>query len=191
MRIARWVSPTAALGPGNRVALWMVGCSRGCKGCISPELQDAKAGYEIDDKALAKILNIQLSSKNIDGLTISGGEPLDQPEALEELLKIIECDDVLLYTGYPFAQVIKMPVWEFLSKRITAIIPEPFIEEHNNGEPLRGSNNQPIIVLKKEYLQLYKNEIKKPRVVQATEVEDGVIFTGIVPNNTETVFREE
>ena len=46
-----------------------------------------------------------------DGITISGGEPFDQPDALFELLARIRSQteaDILVFTGYPWTTVSEM-----------------------------------------------------------------------------------
>lgn len=106
MQIARILSPVHSLGPGDRVCLWTQGCKKRCKGCISPELQPY-SGNEIDEDLLAKIL-IQVARKNnCTGITISGGDPLEQSQALLKLLTLLrnEFDDILVYTGFELQDI--------------------------------------------------------------------------------------
>jgi len=62
-----------------------------------------------------------------DGITVSGGEPFDQREALFELLarlRALTAADILVFTGYPW-----ITISEAISSRpplIDAIVTEPF-----------------------------------------------------------------
>jgi len=87
------------LGPGRRAILWVRGCPRRCPGCIAPELWEPGAPVPTADVAvrLAPLLD------GMNGLSISGGEPFDQPEALAALLRQLRAAravEVLIYTGY-------------------------------------------------------------------------------------------
>ena len=69
MRIARMISPVHALGPGERVCLWMQGCPRRCPGCISPEMQP-ETGPQVPEKALADI--VRIAKENSVGTIVVG-----------------------------------------------------------------------------------------------------------------------
>src|SRR3990172_12478082 len=73
-----------ANGPGLRAVLWTQGCSLGCPGCFNSETHDPGAGREVDVELLAGEI---AGRHGIDGVSISGGEPLQQAEALCELLE--------------------------------------------------------------------------------------------------------
>lgn len=82
VRIHRIVRSTTALGPGNRTAIWFQGCRRNCRGCMSPYSRALDGGTVWETGSLAKEI---CSIKDIEGITISGGEPFLQPEALYDL----------------------------------------------------------------------------------------------------------
>jgi len=83
-----------------------------------------------------------------DGLTVSGGEPFEQPEALEGLLRgwrRRSRGDVLVFTGYPFPQV---AAWiEARPGLIDALMAGPYLRETPQTLALRGSDNQTLHVL--------------------------------------------
>ena len=69
-------------GPGIRLTVFFQGCNVKCKGCHNSEIQDIRNGKEYEGKELCEgILSYKLPVKKI---TVSGGEPLMQEEALEE-----------------------------------------------------------------------------------------------------------
>ena len=67
MYLDRVIYPVTALGPGNRVAIWTVGCNRKCEGCANPELWERHPEQLITADKLAEYLNA-MKDKGIDGL---------------------------------------------------------------------------------------------------------------------------
>lgn len=190
MRVARWQNNVTTLGPGNRVALWVQGCSRNCKGCIAQELRLHDDCPDMDVDILIAIVNALLTQSGASGFTISGGEPMDQADELVRLLSGVQAEDILLYTGWPFEDVLRHPAWPHISSRIAAIIPEPYIAEQNRGNGLRGSENQPIIVLDPRFLRRYSAAAMQSRSVQLQQVSDGIVFVGIPPKGFAALVSE-
>ena len=103
-----YIAKTSVLGPGKRCAIWMQGCNKRCKGCINPEGQDLKGGYEI---SINTLLDKIFSFDEITGVTISGGEPFIQYNELLNLINGIKKSsdlDVMLYSGYTLEEIEKM-----------------------------------------------------------------------------------
>ncbi len=91
-------------GPGIRTVVFLQGCSRHCPNCHNPSTWDTEAGIAVEEKELAQ----RLAERSITGrITISGGEPLLQKEALIELLKELKSRglEVALYTGYELDEI--------------------------------------------------------------------------------------
>ena len=85
MQIARFEAKTAVEGPGERSALWLQGCSLKCPGCCNPELQQFDNGQNLSVEEIAA----QILQARADGLTLLGGEPLDQARELLQLLQLL------------------------------------------------------------------------------------------------------
>ena len=184
MLIARILSPVHSLGPGDRVCLWTQGCKKRCKGCISPELQPY-SGNEIDEDLLAKIL-IQVARKNnCTGITISGGDPLEQAQALLKLLTLLrnEFDDILVYTGFELQDIQDGLVGIDAKKcldYLDVLIDGKYIDELNfNDCVLRGSNNQKIHFIKKDLAPVYAEYMKQGRILENFVHNQDTIVTGI------------
>jgi anaerobic ribonucleoside-triphosphate reductase activating protein len=81
--------PVTALGPGRRIGLWLQGCALSCPGCVS---RDTWTFAENRSLALSALLSWcqDVASIGLDGVTISGGEPFAQPEALLALLEALQ-----------------------------------------------------------------------------------------------------
>ena len=66
-------------GPGLRSVFWTQGCTLACKGCWNTQYWSTRGGFEIE---ISQILIDLDKLDDIEGITLLGGEPLQQPEAL-------------------------------------------------------------------------------------------------------------
>ena len=184
MRIARILSPVHALGPGERVCLWVQGCGRDCPGCVSPELRPAVGG-ETDETLLAEILRRTAQANRCHGLTISGGEPFDQPQALLALLSQVrdQFDDILVYTGFRLEEIRGGscgPAGRDCLAYIDVLIDGPYLRERNRPDcVLRGSDNQTIHYLAPALGPRYAAYLRQGRVLECFSHDGAVILTGI------------
>lgn len=163
------------LGPGRRYVLWVQGCGRKCPGCVAPESHRMEDGSPQESGALA--LEILLSG--MDGLTISGGEPFLQAEALSHMLEQIRREKdmgVIVYTGYTLEelQARRDPCTSRFLGMIDLLIDGPYIQELDDNKSLRGSSNQRVIPLTPRYAeianQIYGQEGREvSRVVRGIE----------------------
>lgn len=151
--------PVTVLGPGRRIGIWLQGCAIGCKGCVSQDTWDANVNRIMSvDQLLAWCKQVVSSDKlSFDGVTISGGEPFDQPEALSALLDALNIwrntlknppasnFDVLCYSGYPLTILQKK--YPTILAKLDALIPEPYIDTKPTKQLWRGSENQSLQLL--------------------------------------------
>ncbi len=185
MRLGRILYPVTALGPGKRLGIWVSGCERDCPGCANPELKSF-SGPEIPAEMFLSMCRSAIKSYLLDGITITGGEPMLQAgellPAVKECKKI--CPDILVFTGYTYRELKEMnrpEVNEFLSL-ISVLVDSPYIQERNRGEILRGSDNQNILYLEEQYREKYERYINENRhVVDSFAADRGVIYAGIHP----------
>jgi anaerobic ribonucleoside-triphosphate reductase activating protein len=145
IRIFAVAHPVRSLGPGLRVAVWTTGCFRDCPGCISPELQPLNAGRPAPVDVLAR--KLAGLSADIEGLTLSGGEPLIQAEPLGRLLQIVLDRrpewNILLYTGYTLEEALALGAdVQNVLDRVDVVIDGPYRKEQPSRRPLAGSGNQ-------------------------------------------------
>lgn len=100
LRIARVLHGTTAEGPGLRTAIWFQGCSIRCDGCINPHLFSPAGGKDVSaDDILRRAM-----SSSVEGLTLIGGEPFDQPLAGAELAQKAQKLGlgVIAFSGYEY-----------------------------------------------------------------------------------------
>ncbi len=168
MKIYKIIPKTSVLGKGERFGLWVQGCNKRCKGCLVPDSWDESLGNEIE---IDKIVDIFIKS-DVNGITISGGEPLLQSEEILEFLKRIKNKkdiDVILYTGFELRDIINNP----LLKEIDLLIDGEYIEELNDNTPLIGSNNQNVYILSDKGMELF--EYMKEKKGREIEIFEGFI----------------
>lgn len=142
VNLSRIHFPVTTLGPGRRIGIWFQGCSIRCPGCISMDTWTHGRGTT----TIAEVVDaISPWLSTADGITVSGGEPFDQREALFELLarlRALTAADILVFTGYPW-----ITISEAISSRpplIDAIVTEPFDIDERQTLALRGSDNQQL-----------------------------------------------
>lgn len=92
-------------GPGCRLTIWVQGCKFNCKGCFNPETHAYTKDHMMDVEELARQIN---EENSIDGITISGGEPLDFPNEIKALLKLVDPKlTSIVYSGYQLEEIKK------------------------------------------------------------------------------------
>lgn len=136
--------PVTTLGPGERLGIWVSGCSRSCPGCMSPELRESVA---TDEVPVDELLGAVRSRRDrYDGVTISGGEPFDQAAELAELVRGLRelTDHVLVYTGYRREELEADASRAAALEGVDVLIDGPYERGLDDGRGIRGSANQRV-----------------------------------------------
>ncbi|MDR1069323.1 MAG: radical SAM protein [Gracilibacteraceae bacterium] len=184
MNIARILYPVKTLGPGNRVGIWVCGCPRRCRGCANPELWERRPEFEITVDRLREVISGITAGRQVDGFTVSGGEPMAQPEDLEALVRYLGTvsKDIIVYSGFEYAELMKQDseVIQSVLASIAVLIDGRYAEELNKDIVLRGSENQNVIILNERFRAKYENYLKITRnQIQNFTTADGVVSVGI------------
>lgn len=185
--------PVTVLGPGRRIGLWLQGCSIRCQGCVSRDTWPADPARAMPVKALLDWCRRIAGGGGIEelsGVTISGGEPFDQPKPLAALLKGLHdwrsaagLDfDILCYSGYPHKTLAKRHAK--LLALLDALIPEPYAAGRPLGKLWRGSDNQTLLPLSARGTARYSACVDAPQAEETKRmqvaIEDGKLwFIGI------------
>ncbi|MBI1748715.1 MAG: radical SAM protein [Acidobacteria bacterium] len=177
-----------ANGPGLRAVVWFQGCTLHCARCFNPGTHDLDAGLEADTEAVVQ--NI-LAVRGIEGLSISGGEPFQQPEALEDLVRLVRQTplSLLVFSGYPLKHIRAMPRGPAILARIDVLVAGPYIEAQHWGRGLLGSTNQQLHLLTNRYQLGDFQSIPAREVI--IHVDGSVTLTGISPFPRETLTFNE
>jgi anaerobic ribonucleoside-triphosphate reductase activating protein len=137
-------------GPGVRLAVFVQGCSQACPGCHNPQAQPYSGGYPTSvDELVEKVRANPL----LAGITLTGGEPFDQAEALVLLAKAVREIErrgtrlsVWAYSGYLYEHLLTKPACLELLKNIDVLVDGPYLEAQRNLDlQWRGSANQRVI----------------------------------------------
>jgi anaerobic ribonucleoside-triphosphate reductase activating protein len=142
LNLSRIHFPVTTLGPGRRIGIWFQGCSIRCPGCISMDTWVHGHGTTTID-AVVEAISPWLAAA--EGITLSGGEPFDQRDALFELLKRLRARttaDILVFTGYPWTSISEALISS--PSLIDAIVTGPFDIDEKQTLALRGSDNQEL-----------------------------------------------
>ena len=132
-------------GPGFRTSIYFAGCRHACPGCHNPQSWDFDGGTEMDLDDIMEIVR----DEDFD-VTLSGGDPLYQPEVVGELARRIRetGHTVWVYTGFTWEQIQESPRLRNALNDVEAIVEGPFIETLRDTDlRFRGSSNQRIIYL--------------------------------------------
>ncbi|MCA1595761.1 MAG: radical SAM protein, partial [Chloroflexi bacterium] len=151
LTIHQYVPWSRASGPGVRAVVWVQGCTLGCPGCFNPETHASGCGRVVEVDRLADDI-IRLGN-SIEGVTISGGEPFQQPAGLAALLRRIRQHSslsVLLFTGYTWPEIEKMGVTGILGD-VDVLIAGRYQQAHRAGRGMTGSLNKTFHFLTGRY----------------------------------------
>lgn len=148
MRLAGLVNDSIVDGPGIRMAVFAQGCPHGCQGCHNPDSWAFDGGQEADVEHI-----IQKIDKNplLDGVTLSGGEPFAQAEAMAQIGRAAKQRglNVVTFTGYRWEQLTAKdapPQWQALLQTTDVLVDGPFVLAQRSLDlTFRGSKNQRII----------------------------------------------
>jgi anaerobic ribonucleoside-triphosphate reductase activating protein len=148
VNLAGFLSRSTVNGPGTRAVIWVQGCPIRCDGCFNPDFWSFSPENRVPVHQLADRI---IALKNIDGVTISGGEPFAQADALAELGTLVQEADlsVVTYTGFSYNQILqkKRLSWQHLLSVTDILVAGPYIPSLNCKKPLIGSSNQELISL--------------------------------------------
>ena len=183
MYVARILYPVEVLGPGKRIGLWLSGCSRKCAGCSNPELWEQKKEQLISVERLSSLLHRIALNRPVDGMTITGGEPMDQAAELSQLLPLLSdlTDDILLYSGYTLEELHerKEPNTDSVLQHLSVLIDGDYREALNDGAPLRGSSNQQIHIFRENLRSDYTDCLKTNNQIQNFSLGHSIVSAGI------------
>jgi len=182
LNLSRLHFPVTALGPGRRVGVWFQGCSLRCPGCVSADTWATGRGRT----SLAAVLDtLSPWLGQADGVTITGGEPFEQEEALMALLSNLRAlfdGDVLVYTGFERGDI--EHVLANTEGLVDALIAGPYQRDAPQSLPLRGSDNQTLHLLTplgRERFVAYQAPEDGERPAFDVMFDDGAVWFAGIP----------
>jgi len=191
INIAEICPSTHTLGPGNRFVLWVQGCCFSCPGCVSPDWIPQKTATLIEIHQLVQTI---LQTPNLDGLTISGGEPMLQAQPLSELFSQIRQHldlSIMCFTGFTLAQLLAKndPHIKNALSYIDVLIDGLYIESLNDNQGWRGSSNQVIHFLTNRHINETNIFTDGNRHIELYLRNDNALMVGVPPKGFTRDFK--
>lgn len=167
-------------GTGFRTVIWVSGCSLGCKGCFNPNTHKPNYGTKYTQETQQYLLDC-LSKDYIDGITITGGNPLEiynlkgVLSLINEIRILLPNKTIWLYTGFTWEEIFYPVITDSFNvqrdeiiydrqeivKNVDVLVDGKYIEQQRNiNKKWAGSDNQRVIDVKESLKQkniiLYK-----------------------------------
>jgi anaerobic ribonucleoside-triphosphate reductase activating protein len=178
LRVHATEAASRANGPGARFVVWLQGCTLGCPGCFNPGTHAPDGGRATTVAELAAELD---RAPGIEGLTLSGGEPLQQPEAAAALLDAARARGLstLAFSGYTEGEIRALPGGPAVLARLDVLVDGRYVAGQRLGAGLRGSANQRIHLLTDRYTlaEVEATPVAEIRIAASGEV----VLTGVNP----------
>lgn len=173
-------------GPGKRFTLWTQGCSKGCVNCFNPETWNNKNNIVLSTSEIFEMIK----DFELEGVTITGGDPFEQEEELLELLILISSlslsKGVIVFTGFTYDEIRENKIREKCCDYIDVLIDGRYQDNNRVTDCFKGSSNQNIIY--------FSSKIKEEELIMDQEVEvslnDGIISVTGFPSIDKKFLRE-
>lgn len=167
-----------ANGPGARFVVWLQGCTLGCPGCFNPTTHDVAGGR---DTTVAEIAAQLAATRDIEGISLSGGEPLQQADAAAALLDAARALGLstLAFSGYTLDEIRALPHGSAVLDRLDVLVDGRYVAGERLATGLRGSANQRIHLLTPRY---QRADVEATPVAEIRIAPTGeVVLTGVNP----------
>lgn len=171
LRVHAQMEASEVNGPGRRAVIWVQGCSLGCAGCWNMESHSGVGGHAVDVRVLVDWVRALWLANVISGLTLSGGEPMEQAAGLAAFLEAMHNSvpelSIGLFSGYAAPELAQgrfrasssLPVAERaeLWQRIRGYLDFAVLGRYNHQQPSRrpmvSSRNQRLVLLSDRYTE--------------------------------------
>ena len=148
LKLLRTFKETIVDGVGLRYSIYFSGCSHACPGCHNKYSWNPNNGTELTYEILNEIANEINQNELLDGITISGGDPLFNPKDMLKVLKFLKektKKNIWMYTGYTLEEIKKDDLRKKCLKYVDVLVDGRFIKElYDPNIKFRGSSNQRI-----------------------------------------------
>lgn len=152
-------------GPGRRLVVFCQGCSLHCKGCVNQHLWQFGVGRNISTEEIVALCD------ESEGITLHGGEPLDQSEGILEVIRAVKTagKTVVLFTGYQRKELheqSRIRAWYLAD----IVISGRYMEDKKNIYlQFRGSTNQRVICHSGKYKNYLIHDGKSVAIFRLNE----------------------
>jgi anaerobic ribonucleoside-triphosphate reductase activating protein len=170
MLIHGFVAHSRVNGPGMRAVVYFQGCNLGCASCWNPTTH-AFTGLSLEAQDVAEQVAGAHQTQFIEGVTFSGGEPMQQALDLLGLIRLLkharpeisigmysgytqrELDAGRFWTRHRIAQEVRRRIWEDVKQHLDFAVLGRFVAARPSKLPLRTSANQILRLFSDRYRQ--------------------------------------
>ena len=168
MFLHAFVPASRANGPGLRAVVYFQGCSLHCAGCWNPSTHKFR-GPEVTVLEMTQRFEEASRLEPLEGVTFSGGEPMQQAEALLELMrqirKVAPAVSFGMFTGYAESELgagrfvtrlrttveQKRELWRTVREFLDFAVMGRYDQRQPMMESLRTSQNQELVLVSSRY----------------------------------------
>lgn len=136
-------------GAGVRIVVWFQGCTHNCKGCHNPQTHHPNQGF---DQSIEDIIAFIKEHDYHKGVTLTGGDPFQQEDALLALVKQLKRmnKNIWVYTGYTLEEILTYKKKKEVLNYIDVLVDGRYQQERRDTcLRFKGSRNQRIIDMKR------------------------------------------
>ena len=175
MLIHGLVAHSRVNGPGVRAVVYFQGCNLGCASCWNPATH-AFAGTSREVRDVAQLVAAAHTAHALEGVTFSGGEPMQQALDLLDLTRLLkrmrpeislgtysgyterELDSGRFWTRDGIGQEARQAVWANIKQQLDFAVLGRFVAARQSQRPMRTSANQVL----RPFSGRYREEHFKP-----------------------------
>lgn len=198
IRLHAFEPRSRANGPGSRFVVWFQGCSLGCPGCFNPKTHDPAGATDDsgpDDPEspenqvrtvaalVERIAAASARAPAIEGVTLSGGEPMEQPDAALALIRAVRQQlgnlSILMFSGHAIDEIRAMALGPAILDGLDVLIDGRYEAPRRVGRGLRGSDNQRVHLLTERYR--LEDVEATPEAEIRIDPQGRLTFTGVAP----------
>ncbi len=169
MLLHAFIPASRANGPGLRAVVFFQGCTLACRGCFNPETLPF-AGTEVAVSAVAERVLLAHTEYKVEGITLTGGEPMQQAPALLELMRTLRRRvpnlSFGLFSGYSdlelvlgrysiwgrdYSELDRRRLWQEIREHLDFAVLGRFNEAQPSGLPLCTSRSKALRMLSSRY----------------------------------------
>jgi len=169
MLLHAFISTSRANGPGLRSVVFFQGCTLACQNCFNPD-SHSFSGAEFTIQAVTERVLQAHQEHGTEGVTFSGGEPMQQAPALLELIQTLHQQvpslSFGLFSGYGEIELVmgdywirghnhsepdRRRLWEEIRAHLDFAVLGRFNETQPSHLPLRTSRSQALRMLTSRY----------------------------------------
>lgn len=169
---------SAANGPGLRYVIWLQGCSLRCKGCFNPDTHvPGSEGVAVSDTVEGV-----LSTPGIEGVTLTGGEPLEQPDSVTTFVTSLRRSSglsIVVLTGYTRQEIMESPKMLRAARVCDVLVCGRYNLQQRLARGLRGSRNKEYWFLTDRYSEADFDRVPEAEFV--IHLDGTITATGVDP----------